>query len=90
MNNANNTVRQATVVDCINATILLLRLESERFAKQQTAAWNHEGYFTPCGQQMFDKIASANTNEYRVSIENDEDFHIGKVKMSINSKSPVK
>ena len=47
MNNANNTVRQATAVDCINATILLLRLESEPFAKQQTAAWNHEGYFTP-------------------------------------------
>ena len=37
---------------------------------------------------MFDEIASANTNKYRVSIKNDEDFHIGKVKMSINSKSP--
>jgi hypothetical protein len=32
MNNTNNAARQATTVDCINATILLLRLESERFA----------------------------------------------------------
>ncbi len=39
MNNANNAVRQAAAVDCINATILLLRLESEQFAKQQTSAW---------------------------------------------------
>ncbi len=38
MNKANHAVRQAAAVDCINATILQLKLESERFAKQQTAA----------------------------------------------------
>ncbi len=28
------------------------------------------------------------TTDYRVSIENDTDFHIGKVKLPINNKSP--
>ena len=88
MNNANHAVRHATAVDCINATILLLKLESERFTKQQTAAWTHDGYFTPRGQKMFDEIAATSTADYRVSIENDEDFHIGKVKLPINNKSP--
>jgi hypothetical protein len=88
MNKANHAVRHATAVDCINATILLLKLESNRFAKQQTAAWNHDGYFTPRGQQFLVELAGANTNEYRVSIEDDFNFHIAKVKMSINNKSP--
>ena len=88
MNHANHAVRHATAVDCINATILLLKLESERFTKQQTAAWTHDGYFTPRGQKMFDEIAATSTADYRVSIENNEDFHIGKVKLPINNKSP--
>ena len=87
MNKANHAVQHATAVDCINATILLLKLESDRFAKQQTAAWNHDGYFTPRGQQFLDELAGSNTNEYHVSIEDDVDFHIAKVNMSINNKS---
>ena len=53
MNNANYALRHATAVDYINATNLLLKLESERFAKQQLAAWNHEGYFMPCSHIVF-------------------------------------
>ncbi len=56
MNNANHAVRHAMAVDCINATILLLKLKSDRFAKQQTVAWNHDGYFLLFGQQMFDEM----------------------------------
>ena len=78
------------VVDCINATILLLKLESKRFAKQHAAAWNRDGYFLPHGQQMFDEIAAANTMEYRVSIKDNDDFYIEKVKISIYSKAPVR
>ena len=37
---------------------------------------------------MFDGIASTTTTDYRVSIENDADFHIGKVKLPINNKLP--
>ncbi len=88
MNNANNAVRHATAVDCINATILLLKLESERFTKQQMAAWSHDGYFTPRGQQMFDEIVLTSTTDYWVCIENDADFHIGKVKLPIKNTSP--
>ena len=88
MNNANHAVRHAMAVDCINATILLLKLKSDRFAKQQTVAWNHDGYFLLFGQQMFDEIAGANTTECWVSTEEDEYFHIGKVKITINNKSP--
>ncbi len=78
MNNANHAVRCAMAVDCINATVLLLKRESERFAKQQAAAWNHDGYFLPHGQQMFDEITGANSTEYCVSIEDNEYFHVGK------------
>jgi hypothetical protein len=75
-------------LDCINATILLLKLESKRYAKQQVAAWSHDGYFTPRGQQFLSSLVGSNTNVYRVSIEDDIDFHVGTVKMSINNKSP--
>ncbi len=33
------------------------------------------------GQQFLDELAGANTNEYCVSIEDDVDFHIAKMKM---------
>ena len=66
MNNVNHAVHYAVAVYCINATILLLKLESEQFVKQQVATWNHDRYFTPRGQQMFDEIAAALTTEYHV------------------------
>ena len=52
------------------------------------AAWNHDGYFACHGQQMFDVILATNTTKYCISIDDDEDFHIGKVIMSIKSKPP--
>ncbi len=76
MNNANLVARQVMAVDCINATLLFLKLNSNRFAKQ-AAAWSHDGYFSPCGQKMFDEIAGTNTGEYwATSIEEYEDHHI--------------
>ena len=65
---------------------IVIELESGRFSKQQAAAWSHDGYFTPRGQQFLDELAGSNTNEYHVSIEDNVEFHIGKVKMSINNK----
>lgn len=62
MNPANVKLRYQKAVDSLNAVVV---------EKQCGAAWSDkkQGYVTPIGQQMFDKINKLLMMRYRVSIE---------------------
>ena len=55
MNRANASVRERTAVDPINACILLLKLEGERFGKHSDLAHNHTEVLTPHGMKLITK-----------------------------------
>ena len=57
MKHANEKVCNAFSVDIVNATIVLLKMESVRFKKQQTLAWKREETFTPHGEDIMKKIS---------------------------------
>jgi hypothetical protein len=52
MNNSNLAVRERTAVDPVNATILLLQLETKRYNKYKAKAWNLNEVLTPHGKKL--------------------------------------
>lgn len=52
MNNANKQMRVRSGVDLVNATLLLLQMESERYERQRTYAMNCETRLTPKGNYL--------------------------------------
>jgi hypothetical protein len=52
MNNANQVARQKTAVDVLNAVILLLKLEADRFGFYQRQAWEREDILTDKGMRL--------------------------------------
>jgi hypothetical protein len=52
MNNANKRMRVRSSVDVLNATILLLKMEAERFERQKTYAANNVGALTKKRSQL--------------------------------------
>jgi hypothetical protein len=70
MNAANLAVRARTTVDPVNAFILLLKLEVDRYNKQLSKVWSHTGISTPHGQDIAEKIFTMiNHRDYSISIE---------------------
>ena len=57
MNHANNKVRNAFSIDIVNASIVLLKMESQWFKKQQEMAWKREEPLTPHGDELMKKIS---------------------------------
>ena len=55
MNNANQIARQKTAVDVLNAVILLLKLEVERFDFYQRQAWEWEDILTDKGMRLMEE-----------------------------------
>jgi hypothetical protein len=51
MNAANKDIRDRTAVDAVNATILLLELECNRFAKHKLEAWSCDHFLSPRGEK---------------------------------------
>ena len=49
MNRANIIVREKTAVDILNAAMLLLKLEGERFRKWQKITHRRDNFLTPKG-----------------------------------------
>ncbi len=49
INAANREMCECTSVCLVNSTMLLLRMEAERFGRTRVAAWQHEGALTPHG-----------------------------------------
>lgn len=52
MNNANKRMRVRSGVDLVNATLLLLAMESERYERQRTYAMNWSRQLTPKGNEL--------------------------------------
>ena len=75
MNNANYIMRQRTAVDAVNAMLLLIELELNRYRKQQEKAWSIEGVFSPRGQAEFEETYNdLNHRQFRITVtemEND-------------------
>jgi hypothetical protein len=88
MNNANQVARQKTTVDVLNAVILLLKLEAERFGFYQRQAWEREEILTDKGMRLmeecFDGVKAA---EYQMNMVAFEGGHRATVnKASVNAK----
>ena len=52
MNAANKSMRSRTAVDPINAIIILLKLESERYNRYRNEAWEWKEALTPHGKRL--------------------------------------
>jgi hypothetical protein len=69
MNNANLSVRERTVVDPVNATILLLQLKSKCYNDYKARAWNQNEVLAPHGKKLSeDDIKNYNHCEYEIHI----------------------
>jgi hypothetical protein len=55
MNRENEDINQKTVVNILNATLILLKKESTRYNKQQELAWNHAHVLTMKGMELMDE-----------------------------------
>ena len=76
MNNANEEARNATAVDILNASLILILKESERFEKGKQAAWKDTNHLTPWGmKEMKDAFSKCNVSIYTAhKTENMHDF----------------
>jgi hypothetical protein len=69
MNRANASVRERTAVNPINACILLLNLEGERFGKHRDLAHNHTEVLTPHGMKLITKaFKDVNPRKFEIYI----------------------
>jgi hypothetical protein len=77
MNAANKSVRDCTVVDPINAMLLLLKLEATRFSKNKEKAWKWNEVLTPHGKKLSDKVFSkVNPRDYTITIDAELDKYV--------------
>jgi hypothetical protein len=69
MNKANLAARQRTGIDIINAMILILKLEGERFTMFQHKAWERDEILTKRGLELMqDAFSNINIIEYRIKL----------------------
>jgi hypothetical protein len=54
MNAANKEVRERTAVDALNAALLLINLECERFQCTKQQAWGDDSGLTPRGKELYE------------------------------------
>jgi hypothetical protein len=74
MNAANKSVKDRTAVDPINAILLLLKLEAQRFQANKEKAWGCTEVLTPHGKNLAEKaFASVNPRDYSITIEQELD-----------------
>jgi hypothetical protein len=82
MKYANLAVRERTVVDPVNATILLLQLETKRYNKYKAKAWNLDEVLTPYGKKLSeDAFMDVNHHEYKIHINAQGDQRLCHVQM---------
>ena len=55
LNRANQRAREQTAVDLVNATLLLVNLENERFVRKRDLVWNSNDIQTPKGKLLRDE-----------------------------------
>ncbi len=54
MNLVNKEMQARTAVDALNATLLLIRLECNRFQRMKQEAWGDDSGLTPRGKDEYD------------------------------------
>ena len=88
MNRANQVARQKTAVDVLNAVMLLLKVESERFGLNQRQAWEREAILTDKGMRLMEEcFDGVKVPEYQMRIAEFDGGHRAIVnKASVNSK----
>jgi hypothetical protein len=61
----------------VNATMLLLRMEADRFAQMKNEAWSHKGTLTPQGRVLVDKCSRQipNHRDYSITKEEHDTYH---------------
>jgi hypothetical protein len=73
MNAVNMGIHERCCVCLVNATILLLKMEADRFARMKESAWAHEGVvLTPHGRQLADEIYKEVPNHCDYTIQKAE------------------
>lgn len=76
MNRANKIVREKTAVDMLNAAILLLQMEGNRFHQWKEKAWGRELPLTPKGMEHMEMVfKDINVREYRLTTHDDMFWH---------------
>ena len=76
MNRANKIVREKTAVDVLNAAILLLQMEGNRFHQWKEKAWGRELPLTPKGMEHMEMVfKDVNVCEYRLTTHEDMFWH---------------
>jgi hypothetical protein len=76
MNRANKLVREKMAIDILNAAILLLKLEGERYHQWKEKAWLRDLPFTPRGMDTMKEVFNdVNAREFRLSIEEDMTYY---------------
>jgi hypothetical protein len=69
MNKANLAARQSTGIDIINAMILILKLEGERFTMFKHKAWERDEILKKQGLELMqDAFSNINIMEYRIKL----------------------
>ena len=91
MNRANLPVRKKTAVDALNAMLVLLKGDSDRFKKYKKQAWERTQLLTPRGMiEMEEAYKDVNQREYRLDVTEVENGHVAKVsKTNANAKQFV-
>jgi len=80
MNRANMNVRKKMAVDALNAMLVLLKGDSDRFEKYKKQAWEQTQLLTPRGMiEMKEAYKDVNQHEYRLDVTEVENGHVAKV-----------
>jgi hypothetical protein len=76
MNRANDDICQRTMVDILNAALILLKKESNRYEKAQDQAWNHSQQLTTKGMDLMEEaFKKVNTAMFKIHVTEVEDHH---------------
>jgi hypothetical protein len=87
MKRANDDIPQKTAVDILNAALILLKKESNRYEKPQDQAWNHSQQLTPKGMDLMEEaFKKVNTAMFKIHVTEVEDHHAALV----SKKSAIK
>ena len=58
MNHANICARQHIAINLVNATMVLLKLESGQFARKKEIAWDSDEILTPKGKEKREEVGN--------------------------------
>jgi hypothetical protein len=69
MNHANSRARERIAINLVNATMVLVNLESQQFEKKWELAWNSNEILTPKGKALRDEaFKEVNVNNYVIVV----------------------